>query len=439
MRPTLRFAIIPGLLMLAAPAAAQTTPAPADDGRAIVMQHYRPTDQRGINIFETPKEPGPEYTGFKLDIGAAFTSQLQALDHENTALPKLVNGVDANKLVTIGTGFNNSTANLYLNAQLAKGIRVQLTQYLSSRHHNETWVKDGYLLIDDVPLDIVPLKALMQYITIRAGHFEINYGDAHFRRTDNGMALYNPFIGNYLMDSFTTEIGAEVYLRTKGIIAMGSVTGGEIRGTVLAPEQRSPSYIGKIGFDRQVNPKLRVRATGSMYTTEKSSNNTLYGGDRAGSRFYFVLENTAATESAQKSSGMFDPGFRSKVTAVQFNPFIKFGGLEVFGVLEHAEGRAATETVERAWHHAALDTVYRFAPREQAFLGIRYNRAKGELPGMVGDVGARRWEAGGGWFITRNVLMKAGYINQEYFDFPATDIRNGGKFSGGMLEGVIAF
>ena len=81
----------------------------------------------------------------------------------------------------------------------------------------------------------------MEFVTLRVGHFEINYGDAHFRRTDNGNAMYNPFVGNYIMDAFTTEIGAEVYLRHKGVIAMGSITGGEVRGTVLTPDQRGPT------------------------------------------------------------------------------------------------------------------------------------------------------------------------------------------------------
>jgi hypothetical protein len=442
MRSTFAIAALLSAALLAAPVAAQTAappPAAQDEGRPIVLQHYRPTDRRGLNMFESPKEPGPEYTGFKFDIGAAFTAQAQGLRHENGAAPRLVNGIDANRLIAIGNGFNNSTANLYLNAQLAEGVRVQLTAYLSSRHHNETWVKDGYVLVDKLPIDAPLLNLFMQYVTVKAGHMEINYGDAHFRRTDNGMAMYNPFVGNYLMDAFTTEIGAEVYLRSNGIIAMGSLTGGEIRGTVLTPEQRSPSLIGKLGFDRQINPKLRIRLTGSMYKNNKSASNTLYGGDRAGSRFYYVLENTTATEAAQKSSGMFDPGFKNKVTALQLNPFVKVGGLELFGVLERADGRTAAETDNRRWRQHALDAVYRFAPREQAFVGARYNKAEGELAGIANNVGARRWELGGGWFMTRNILMKAEYVHQEYFDFPETDIRHGGKFTGGMLEGVIAF
>jgi hypothetical protein len=54
------------------------------------------------------------------------------------------------------------------------------------------------------------------------------------------------------MDAFTTEIRGEVYLKTSSVVAMGSVTAGELRGIVLAPGQRGPSYIGKLGFDRQV-------------------------------------------------------------------------------------------------------------------------------------------------------------------------------------------
>jgi len=350
-----------------------------------------------------------------------------------------LNGLNNNQLQDIGFGFNTSTANLSLHAQLAPGIRVQLTTYLSSRHHNEAWVKDGYIQIDESPIDFVPLKALMQYVTLKVGHMEVNYGDAHFRRSDNGNAMYNPFVGNYIMDAFTTEVGAEAYLKTKGIIAMGGVTGGEIRGNVVTPGRRGPAFLGKLGVDRQVNEDLRVRLTGSMYRTEKAMSSTLYGGDRAGSRYYWVLENTQATESTNFTSGLLNPGFRNKVTAFQVNPFVKYRGLELFGVLERAEGRAAAETSDRTWNQVAVDAVYRFLPDERVFVGARYNRAEGEILNVAGDVGADRWQVGGGWFITPTILAKAEYVKQEYFGYPPTDIRNGGEFDGFMLEGVVGF
>ena len=423
----------------AAAAAAAEAEASWKKGRPVRIQYLRAQDKRGLNTFETTKDPGVEFTGFKFDFGAAFTSQVQALSHSNAAAPNVVSGVDANKLADIGFGFNNSTANVNLHAQLAPGIRVALTSYLSSRHHNETWVKDGYIQIDQSPIDFAPLKMLFEIVTVRVGHMEINYGDAHFRRSDNGNALYNPFVGNYIMDAFTTEIGGEVYLKAASVIAMGAITGGEIRGTVLTPGQRGPTYIGKIGVDRQVNSDLRVRLTGSMYKSDRSMSNTLYGGDRAGSRYYYVLENTAATETAQKDSGLLNPGFKNKVTAFQMNPFVKYRGLELFGVLERSEGKASIEATERVWKQFALDTVYRFFPEEKMFAGVRYNKAYGAMPGIAGDVGANRWQIGGGWFVTPNVLAKVEYVKQDYFGYPVSNIKNGGQFKGMMLEGVIAF
>jgi hypothetical protein len=471
MRSTLRIAgALSALLIIAGPASAQQPPpaetptatapaepkaapaeppaaAPADapvppesilKERKIAMQHFRPLDRRGINMFETPKEPGVEYTGFKLDWNAAFTSQVQSLTHRNTAAANVVGGVNANQLADIGFGFNNSTANLYLNAQLAKGIRVQLTTYLSSRHHNETWVKDGFLLVDASPIDIKPLNKLMEYTTLRVGHFEINYGDAHFRRSDNGNAVYNPFVGNLIMDGFTTEIGAEVYLRNKGLIAMGAVTAGELRGTVQSPGQRSPTILGKLGFDRQVKPNMRVRLTGSMYRTEKSLSNTLYGGDRAGSRYYYVLENTAAAESTQFTSGNINPGFKNQVTAYMVNPFVKVGNLELFGTIERASGKASAEASRRSFDQQAADVVYRLFG-DAIYVGGRYNRVNGRLANMTSDVTADRWQIGGGWFLTSGLLVKAEYVNQTFKGYPATNIRNGGKFKGMMFEGVVAF
>lgn len=452
-------AVLSASFALATPAAAQqpvntgttptttaTEPAPAPpqtrtwkDGRTIPISYFRPMDKRGLNVFETTKDEGVAFDGFKLDIGANFTSQVQNLSHSNTASPVLVNGVNTNQLMQIGFGVNNSTANLTINAQLAPGIRVNLTSYLSSRHHNETWVKDGYLQLDKSPIDVPVLNAAMEIVTLRLGHMEINYGDAHFRRSDNGNTIFNPFIGNYLLDAFTTEIAAEVYLKPNNVIIMGAITAGEIRGSVLSPSQRGPSYIGKLGYDRQVNKDLRVRLTGSVYKTSKSLSNTLYSGDRAGSRYYFVLENSAATESAQKDSGLLNPGFKNKVTALQMNPFVKLRGLEVFGVIERAKGKASAELTERTWNQYAVDAVYRMLPNESVYVGARYNKATGELAGITGKVGARRFEFGGGWFMTTNILTKLTYTNQKYLDYPATNIKNGGKFKGMMIEAVIGF
>lgn len=413
----------------------------------IEVQYYKPQDQRGLNVFEAPKVAGASFTGLRLQWGAAFTQQFQALGHQNTAEPRpvaatgTVRAHNGNRLQEIGWGFNNANANLMLNAQLAPGIRVQLTSYLSSRHHNETWVKDGFFLIDESPLPIAALDRVFEIATVKVGHFEINYGDAHFRRTDNGQAMFNPFVGNLIMDAFTTQIGTELYARKSGFLAMASVTGGEIRGTVLKPRDRTPALIGKLGYDGQLTPKLRVRLTGSMFRQESAQNNTLYAGDRAGSRYYYVMDNEVSEEKAQFTSGMYNPGFRDKVTATMINPFVKVGGLEFFGVIEKARGRAplaGTETGERDVTQYAGDLVYRHLD-DRLYVGGRYNTVTGRLQGFANDVTVNRTQLGGGWFLTPTVMLKAELVNQKYLDFPTTDIRNGGRFNGFMVEGTVAF
>jgi hypothetical protein len=405
---------------------------------AIEIQHLRPAGQRGVNVFESPKDEGAEFTGFKLSWGGAFTQQFQNLTHQNSAAPKVVLGVNQNALIPIGSGFNNANANLVLNVQLARGIRVAMESYLSARHHQESWVKDGYFLIDGSPIENPLLDGIMKYATLKVGHFEVNYGDAHFRRSDNGNTMYNPFVGNYIIDDFTTEIGAEAYLRKSGVIAMVGVTGGEVHGQVTAPGKRGPSYLAKIGVDKQPTDKLRMRLTGSMYKTDRSVNNTLTSGDRAGSRYYDVLENTASTESANAWSGDVQSGMRNMVTAFVVNPFLKYGGVELFGNAETMTGAAANELSRRTLRQYVGEGLYRFA-NDQLYVGGRYNVVNGRLANIPNDITVNRTQFGGGWFVTPNVLTKIEFVNQSYKDFPLTDIRNGGKFKGFMIEGAVGF
>ena len=414
--------------------------------RPITVQNIRPQDQRGINVFEDPKDPNASFDGFELDWSAAFTQQFQDLSHSNTAAvrtAKDATGKDynANQLVPIGAGFNLAAANLGLNAQLAPGIRVSLETYLSSRHHQEAWVKGGYLLVDQSPIDLPVLNAIMQVVSIKAGMFPLNYGDAHFRRTDNGNAMYNPFVGNYIVDSWTFEPGMEVYARRNGFLAMVGVTSGLNKGDVTTPDSRGFAYLGKLGFDRRLSQDLRVRLTGSFYNVSKTPSATLFWGDRTGSRYFNVLENTQAATNTQAWSGELNPVFTNRLRAVQVNPFVKFRGLELFGVIEQGEGKATAEAATRQLDQYAADVVYRFLPGEKMYVGARYNTVSAELPisGKNYDVSVDRGALSAGWFITPMVLVKGEYVTQKYNDFPTVDIRNGGKFHGFMVEGTVAF
>ena len=405
------------------------------------LDTFRPYDQRGMNVFEPVQTDTVPFEDVKVRWGVGFAQQLQSIRHTNRAAERLVEGTDQNKLADIGLGANLATANLNLDAQLADGIRLNLVTYLSSRHHPEAWVKGGYLQIDKLTiLNSEDLNKIMENVMIKAGHMEINYGDAHFRRTDNGAAMHNPFVGNLIMDAFTTEVGGEVYYMKNNFLAMAGVTTGELNPSVVAREGKSPAFLAKIGYDNQLNERVRLRLTGSLYTVDGKARNTLYGGDRTGSRYYNVMENTV---NPGFTSGRVNPGLTNKVTSVMINPFVKVGGLEFFGTYETTSGKALAETEDRTWNQLAGELIYRFLPREQMHIGARYNTLSGRLapagPVLGNEVTIDRVQVGGGWFITRNILLKGEYVNQQYKGYAESSIFHGGQFKGVVFEGVIAF
>ncbi|HMQ87890.1 MAG TPA: hypothetical protein PKB07_09905 [Flavilitoribacter sp.] len=418
------------------------------------IQYYRSNNKDGLNVFEPSKTETTTFEGMKVRVGGSFTQQFQGLKHGNTADPvdityngKTVNG---NELYNLGSGFNLATANLNLDFQLDDGIRVALENYMSSRHHSEFWVKGGYIQIDKLPMFNNP-EWFTKYLRVKIGHFQPNYGDQGFRRSDNGNAILNPFVGNYILDAFTTEIGGEVYLfPTNDLMLMVGATNGLIGGSVDASTaSRKPSIYFKAAYDKQVSEDFRFRLSGSVYTNAGAGRNTLYAGDRTGSRFYFAMEPRYTLDRAtgvyvlttadnRATSGRISPDFTYEVMAVQVSPFVKYKGLEVFATYETAKGtRAASETDKRKFGQWAAEGVYRFFPNEQAFIGARYNEASGRLAGFAADVSINRMEVSAGWFPTRNLMLKAAYVNQNYVDFPSSDYRAEGYFKGVMIEAVV--
>lgn len=416
------------------------------------IQYYRPNSKAGLNVFETTKTDTTEFTGLKVRIGGNFTQDFQGLSHSNSATPVLVGGVNTNKLIGLTNGFNRAMANLNIDAQLDDGIRMNLTMYLSSRHHEETWVKGGYVQFDKLSfLKSDVIDNIMKSFTIKIGDYELDYGDQHYRRTDGGNAIYNPFMENYIMDEFATEIGGEIYYhQVKGLVAMIGITNGELNPTVVASTRidssthklvkYSPAFHGKLGYDRQIDKDLRVRITGSFYVNKSSASNTLFFGDRTGSHYFYVMENTAATSDGNAWSGRYNPQYSQQVSTFMINPFVKYKGLEVFGTYELAKGRTVVESAMRTTKQSAVDLIYRFPQgKENFWIGGRYNTVTGKMPVGSNDITINRSAGSLGWFISKNMILKAEYVKQQYKNFAATDIRAGGKFDGFMLEASIGF
>ena len=68
---------------------------------------------------------------------------------------------------------------------------------------------------------------------------------------------------------------------------------------------------------------------------------------------------------------------------------------------------------------------------EEIYVAGRYNTLSGELfTGSDAEATINRFAIAAGWFPTRNLLLKAEYVNQEYVDF-------GGNFEEGVFNGIV--
>lgn len=384
------------------------------------IQYFRPNNQNGLNVFETPKTTDVEFDGLKVRVGGDFALQFQGISQTNSG----------DSLTELANNFNLPTANLNFDVQLADGLRLHMRTYLSSRHHTEAYVKGGYLQIDK--LDFIKpgfLSGFMNVATLRFGMDQINYGDVQFRRSDNAMAIYNPFVGNYIMDNFTTEPFAELTIQNNGLIAVLGATNGRLN---QSPTPGDDGFVifGKLGYDKQINDDLRLRLTGSFYnSSDKSTRDYIYGGDRAGGRYYAVIEGS-------DFSGRFNPRYGT-LNAFQINPFVKFQGLEFFGVFEKMSNNA---DAGGSFTQLGAEALYRFGAEENFYLGGRYNAVSGEQVDGAATTKINRLNIGGGWFLTKNVLTKVEYVKQAY-DGAAWDgtLYQGAEFDGLVIEAVIGF
>jgi len=81
------------------------------------------------------------------------------------------------------------------------------------------------------------------------------------------------------------------------------------------------------------------------------------------------------------------------------------------------------------------------------YVAGRVNTAKGELLSTTGataitytgDVSTQRNALSAGWYVTPVMLLKGEYMKQDFYRFPARDIRSGGKIQGFVFEGVVSF
>jgi hypothetical protein len=367
--------------------------------------------------FEKEQIDDQEFNNLKVKVGADFALQLQALDHEAPV-----------ELIDLKNNFNLPTANLNITADLAPGIQLYINNYMSSRHHNEAWVEGGYLTIDKMPF-LPSSDNLMKFLTIKAGVMMPNYGDAHFYRSNNAGVIDNPFVGNWIMDAYTTNPGLEIMYRNSGFLALVGTNNGRMnygRGNDIGKDL---VFNWKLAYDTDVTEDLRLRASLSGYHVgEGHSGSTLWDGDRAGAHYYSVMQ-TADAAGDNFRSGRWSPGAnQTEMNSYMANIFAQFYGLEVFGVYETMKGVRSGN--DQNFTQTALQAIYRLG---SFYAGTRLNKVDNNDGSTVS-----RTNLGGGWYMVDNVIIKLDYVIQKY-EGPAHGSIDSGKFNGIVLEAAISF
>jgi hypothetical protein len=403
----------------------------------------------------------------RLRMGADFKLSFQDLSSKNDEIGNTGN---------LDAGFTNARANWFWDVEVSKGISTFFNIYLSSEHHLEVYMREGYFFIDDLPgYKSSLIDDIMKMLSLKAGQFEINYGDWHLRRTNNGQTQRNPVVGNYLIDANTTEVGLEAMVDKGNFQFLGAFTGGTNKEDIT-PKNGYGWYF-KLGYDKKFENDSRFRLSASYYGTNHQNTTTkseLYSGNRSGSPYRGVFKPDVTTGY---DAGQLLPDINSKIGAYQINLIYQIKKLEIFGTYEMAVDRNALGCTgappagggplgpcvaggsanvfktfsgnKEGWSQWALDLVYRFS--EEFHIAARYDvadRQDSYNPTVSpADAKAKMYNIGIGYFIPKSTaLVKIEYMNQKFTNFSRQDYYAnysqygaGGKADGVTIEGSLTF
>ena len=372
----------------------------------------------------------------QVDVGVETAGVLQAMQQSS----------DNNTLPDVPVGFQSAVGNVFVNADVTPGLQVYFELYLSSKHH-EGYVMDreGYMYLSKLPeaYNIFDLNRLFQFVDIKAGLFEIDYGNWHLNRSDNGQVQRNPLIGNYVVDANTTEPGIEVIGSAgpvRGVIGVstGTTTGDFKDGRGIATH-------GKVGLTLS-----RLDLAGSFYTVDHTGNPTgypnngsysaLFAGNRSGSRYSGVLGNGPEV-------GQLAIGNGQQVTAYQIDAAYKFDPIRLYGMYGNSKDADINGTDAGApaeeWTYYGAEAQWNLS--EVLYLAGRYNQAAAsQIAGASSDATINRIQGGLGFWLTPVVLLKAEYVTQQYHGLPdgyngIPDVGGNPSFSGLLTEFSVKF
>jgi len=371
----------------------------------------------------------------------------QALDHKNVFDTK------GTALAKVEPGFQNAFGNLGFIGRFGKNQEVEVVfdLYLSSRNHpSQTYGNEGYMIVRGIPENVQSLKFLepiLKRMDIKAGHMLVDFGDAALHRSNNAKVQNNPLIGNFVIDPNIVSIGMQA--SSKPGSRIGWLVGAS-NGTTTEDWNvgRGFAYNGKLIF----YPVKSLRTSVSYIGTDQSDNPTkaaggssmqMFTGNRSGERYAGVLGGGQAPGNVFPQAGEKFSAAQFDVTFENASPVSFYGH---YGLTQDTDINGSAEgTPQEKWNYYAADVKYAITPA--LYAAARYSNAStSELGGFDSDGKVNRIQVGGGFWLTKNLLVKMEYVQQKYSGFAAGEVVNNNiqawrdpEFSGLISEVSFSF
>lgn len=382
----------------------------------------------------------------KLFITVNTVGTAQALDHKN------VFNAQGAAVAGLEPGFQNAFGDLGFIGKFGRNeeITVVFDMYLSSRNHpSQTYGNEGYIIMTGVPENLQSLKFLepiLQKVDLKAGHMMIDFGDAGQHRSNNAIVQKNPLIGNFVIDPNIVSIGMQA-----------SSKPGRY-GWLLGASNGTTTENWSIGRGFSYNAKLYaypiagLRTSVSYIASDQSDNPNssgggsqmqMFTGNRSGERYAGVLGGGQAPGNVFPQAGEKFSAAQFDVTFDNGSPVKLYGH---YGMTQDLDiNGSAVGTPEEKWSYYAADAKYEITPA--LYAAARYSSAAtSQLAGADSDGEVNRIQVGGGFWLTKNLLLKVEYVTQKYDGFAVGQIVNNGvqawrnpEFSGVISEVSFSF
>lgn len=388
-----------------------------------------------------------------LFMGLDTVGRLQYLTQRNV---KDTVGGDSVLSGQLSPGFQTAFGNMSFLADFDNQLEVYFDVFIADRPHQDQLQGDeGYMLLRRLPDGLGEaqlVQAIFDTVDIKAGQFELDFGDAHYRRSLNAAVQRNPLIGNYVVDPRDTEIGIEVS-SDEGRFPINWLLGfGSGSDTEDFQKNHGPSLHAKFwGY-----PLKQLRTSSSIYWVDQaktpsgsSSRTNLFRANRSGGPYAGILDNSSAP-------GEVFPVTGKRVFATQADATWEGDPVELYGhfgwVQDSDNNGNLSGSPRTSWLYYAAEGSYHLTPR--LYGALRYSGAAAmrlvSAANSSLDVGSdglvHRIQIGGGYWLTKTVLLKGEYVYQLYSGFSSSGAQVSGvdvwrhpRFQGVITEASFAF